>query len=44
MKRLISLTILVCLLGLAGFSFGHSGRTDDKGCHYDHSTGQYHCH
>jgi hypothetical protein len=23
---------------------GHSGGTDSKGCHTDHSTGDYHCH
>ncbi|MGI1111358.1 YHYH domain-containing protein [Pseudomonas aeruginosa] len=22
----------------------HSGGTDSKGCHTNHSTGEYHCH
>lgn len=25
-------------------AFSHSGGTDSSGCHYNHKTGDYHCH
>lgn len=25
-------------------AFSHSGGTDSNGCHYNHKTGDYHCH
>lgn len=29
---------------MINFEIEHSGRTDSNGCHYDRSTGIYHCH
>ena len=42
MKRHITIivfTFLICL-----YTFGHSGRTDKNGGHYNHKTGKYHYH
>lgn len=42
MRRLFIL--VVCLLMLLSPASAHSGGTDSKGGHYDHSTGEYHYH
>lgn len=38
----------VLLIVLSVFSatllYAHSGGTDENGCHYNHKTGDYHCH
>ena len=37
--------ILAALLAAASLGVSaHSGGTDDRGCHRDHKTGDYHCH
>lgn len=36
--------VLLALFGALGPSFAHSGGTDASGCHYNHKTGDYHCH
>lgn len=41
MKKLVIAALLSLLAGLA---LAHSGGTDRLGCHYDRSTGIYHCH
>ena len=43
MKKRI-LLILALLLTLCTTAIAHPGRTDDRGGHYDHDTGQYHYH
>lgn len=40
---LVMLVILLCLFSTM-YATAHSGRTDSKGGHYDHSTGDYHYH
>ena len=35
---------IVLILFFYSFSFGHSGRTDNYGGHYNHKTGKYHYH
>lgn len=45
MKRLIALVLVVFALSLSSLAlFAHSGKTDSKGGHWDHSTGTYHYH
>lgn len=37
--------LLVLCFFICGFNiFGHSGRTDENGGHYNHRTGEYHYH
>jgi hypothetical protein len=36
--------IACCCIGLHFSAFGHSGRTDSQGGHYDRRTGEYHFH
>ena len=43
MKKRI-LLILALLLALCTTAIAHPGRTDDRGGHFDHDTGQYHYH
>lgn len=43
MKKRI-LLILALILTLCTTAIAHPGRTDDRGGHYDHDTGQYHYH
>lgn len=44
-RRILSLSItLLTVFLLSTVAFAHSGRTDSKGGHYDHSTGEYHYH
>ena len=38
------LVLILLTLSLALPVFAHSGKTDSKGGHYDHSTGEYHYH
>lgn len=42
MKRHI-LTILLTFI-ICSYTFGHSGRTDKNGGHYNRKTGEYHYH
>lgn len=42
MKKVLFISIVVGILSVAGMA--HSGGTNSQGCHYDHSTGLYHCH
>lgn len=43
--KLIKLFVAIALcVGLSVTVFAHSGGTDSKGGHYDHSTGEYHYH
>ena len=44
MKKFLSLILLISLLFGISEAFAHSGRTDRYGCHYDRTTGVYHCH
>ncbi len=46
MKKTTSLilTIIICFLSFSLSVFGHSGRTDSEGGHWNHSTGTYHWH
>jgi hypothetical protein len=40
-----TITILIALtFALSGATFAHSGNTDAKGCHTEHSTNHHHCH
>lgn len=39
MKYLAILAVFV-----SSFAVAHSGGTDRMGCHYDRTTGIYHCH
>lgn len=41
-RRIILLLFVVALIPI--FAFAHSGKTDSKGGHTDHSTGEYHYH
>ncbi len=39
------LALIICLFFMAAqVSFGHSGRTDENGGHWDHQTKEYHYH
>jgi hypothetical protein len=42
MQKLL-IALIVCLLGTTAV-LAHSGGTDANGCHYNHKTGDYHCH
>lgn len=46
MKKTTSLilAIIICFLSFSLSVFGHSGRTDSNGGHWNHSTGEYHWH
>ena len=44
MRRFVALFVLVILLCVVPVSYAHPGRTDSKGGHIDHSTGEYHYH
>lgn len=39
MKKIVMLFLI-----FSGFVYAHSGRTDQYGCHTNHTTGIYHCH
>lgn len=36
--------IAAALFALSATAWAHSGGTDAAGCHYNHKTGEYHCH
>jgi hypothetical protein len=40
MRILVSVFLVLASLSASA----HSGGTDDNGCHYNHKTGDYHCH
>ena len=42
MKRQISLILFILIFST--LTWGHSGRTDKNGGHYNHKTGNYHHH
>nr|WP_245635112.1 YHYH domain-containing protein [Marinobacterium profundum] len=43
--RKLSATLIAAVITLASLTaFAHSGGTDSKGCHRNHTTGGYHCH
>ena len=45
MRRLcVTFVLLIMIMGTVLPALAHSGRTDGKGGHYDHSTGEYHYH
>lgn len=44
MKTICQLAFSAMLFAVTATAFAHSGGTDRNGCHYDHSTGVYHCH
>lgn len=47
MKYLKRWAIVVAAIGTltaGGYAIGHSGGTDQYGCHVDHSNGIRHCH
>ena len=37
-------TAILILSGGVSPATAHSGGTDKYGCHYNHKTGEYHCH
>lgn len=41
MTRIIAAALIAMSATVA---LAHSGGTDANGCHYNHKTGQYHCH
>lgn len=44
-KKVLTFTIsFVLCLSICGLAFAHSGRLDENGGHWDHSTGTYHYH
>ena len=44
MKKLLLLFLCLLLLSSCSVAYAHPGKTDDKGGHYNHSTGDYHYH
>jgi hypothetical protein len=42
MKKITTILFLILFLSITAFA--HSGGTDSKGGHFNHSTGQYHYH
>ena len=42
--KVLSLLFLILFIVFNLMSYGHSGKTDSQGGHYDHSTGEYHYH
>lgn len=42
--KIVILFVFLFLISMTGKGIYHSGGTDEAGCHYDHSTGIYHCH
>ncbi len=42
MKKIV--LAVVILMVSVGVSIAHSGRTNSEGCHYNRTTGEYHCH
>ncbi|MEZ5648691.1 MAG: YHYH domain-containing protein [Alphaproteobacteria bacterium] len=44
MRHFLVMIVFVITSFWLGQSFAHSGRTNAKGCHTNHKTGDYHCH
>lgn len=45
MKKLIAFFAITLVFAAAATSaYAHSGRTNRWGCHYNRTTGVYHCH
>ncbi|AWZ84061.1 TPA: YHYH domain-containing protein [Pseudomonas aeruginosa] len=44
MKKLSAALIATVIALSSAAAIAHSGGTDSKGCHTNHSTGAYHCH
>lgn len=44
MRKKLVLFLMIFLAIANNYSLAHSGRTDEYGGHYDHSTGTYHYH
>ena len=45
MRRILTFSVFLIPLILAtGTASAHPGALDGNGCHYDKSSGQYHCH
>lgn len=43
--KMLSAALITAILALTSVTaFAHSGGTDSKGCHRNHTTGDYHCH
>lgn len=44
MKNVITAILAALSLTATVYASAHSGGTNSEGCHYNHKTGQYHCH
>ena len=44
MKKLSAALIATVIALSSAAAVAHGGGTDSKGCHTNHSTGEYHCH
>lgn len=44
MRRLFSFVVALIMVLCCSTAYAHSGRTDERGGHRDHSTGEYHYH
>ncbi|HBO1303760.1 YHYH domain-containing protein [Pseudomonas aeruginosa] len=44
MKKLSAALVVAVIALVSTITFAHSGGTDSKGCHINHSNGVYHCH
>ena len=44
LKRWAIVVAAISGLGFGSYAIGHSGGTDQYGCHVDHSNGVRHCH
>ena len=43
-KLLYTMLIAALAIMAAQTLYAHDGATDANRCHYDHATGEYHCH
>ena len=46
MKTSLAAIFMVLILAIttSGIALAHSGGTNAQGCHWNHKTGEYHCH
>lgn len=44
MKRITAVVLAALALSVTTVTWAHSGGTNSQGCHYNHKTGEYHCH
>ena len=44
MKRITAAVLAILALSVTTVAWSHSGGTNSQGCHYNHKTGDYHCH